>query len=162
MAAEHNLKNDPVTSSEKVHLGDKQKKDETASCKRTELPNTAESQSDGKSRPIKREISLCCIDCRATSCPMWRRTKENDIICNVCHLRRVKASRVLANTVKQKEKSKESARSSSKKSRISARIKFTNGKYGEKITKNGHNRNRRAQQKKKVKSFIAYCLPLRF
>jgi len=90
-----------------------------------------------------------CADCFIDSCPMWRRTLRGLIVCNVCHLRRVKAANN-SSTCKQPKDKKDFVRQSSRKSKPSAKVaKIINGKHLEKGAKPVGLRNRKLLAKRK-------------
>ena len=81
---------------------------------------------------------------------MWRRTLRGLIVCNVCHLRRVKAANN-SSTSKQPKDKKDFVRQSSRKSKPSAKVaKIINGKYLEKGVKPVGLKNRKSLAKRKV------------
>ena len=82
---------------------------------------------------------------------MWRKTPRGLTVCNVCHLKRVKSAGGGASLARQKEKSKELVRQSSRKSRPSSKVtKVLSGKLWDRSIKTPGLRNRKAAAKKKV------------
>ena len=93
---------------------------------------------------------LQCADCFTDSCPMWRRTPRGLIVCNLCHVKRVKAANSNLTSRQQKEK-KDFVRQSSRKSKPSVKAtRLVNGKQIDRGTKPNGLRNRKSMAKKKV------------
>lgn len=97
-----------------------------------------------------------CSDCGITSCLMWRKF-NNLLICNLCHLKRIKNSNqngINSKNSIQSSKAKEvqaAVRMSKRKNKTNK--KFVNGFYAERLAKNGNAKSRRTLMKKKpVKS----------
>eukprot|EP00794_Sanderia_malayensis_P003387 gene3387-3877_t len=96
-----------------------------------------------------------CADCFTTSCLMWRKTKSDLIVCNTCHLKRVKAEGNVLSSLKQKERGKEFVRQSSRKSKPSSKAaRIGNGKYWDKLGKGLNIRSRRAMMKRKPEKSV--------
>ena len=82
---------------------------------------------------------------------MWRKTTRGLTVCNVCHLKRVKAEQTASVAARLKEKGKETIRQSSRKSKPSSKAaKLVNGKSLDRGTKVPGLKNRKALLKKKV------------
>lgn len=93
--------------------------------------------------------SIECADCLVNTCLMWRRTKRGLIVCNTCHLKRLKSSGNGVGISKQKDGKRDFVRQSSRKSKPSSKIsKSGNGKYWDKSTKSSF-RNRKSMMKRK-------------
>ena len=95
---------------------------------------------------------LKCSNCDVEQCVMWRKLDPEKLLCNICHLSRVKSvqSGLKNNSSSSNVKGKEvqAIRISSRKNK--SKKKFTNnGVYGERTIKNGNNKNRRNNFKKK-------------
>lgn len=120
------------------------------SSESSDSPSTSKSDSD----TTKDETINTCADCRVTECLMWRRF-NNELICNLCHLKRIKNSSQNGvnsrNNTQSKTKEVQAVRVSKRKNKTNK--KFVNGFYNERLVKNGNSKSRRTLMKKKpVKS----------
>lgn len=112
--------------------------------------------------PVKTyETTLQCFDCNVQDCVMWRKLDVERVICNICHLKRIKNNStqssingknysmgsVTSNTSAKAKDAPTTVRISKRKSK--ANKKFTNGVYADRIIKNGNSKNRRNLFKKK-------------
>jgi len=92
-------------------------------------------------------LGFKCSECGVTTCPMWRRLRNDKLVCNICHLKIVKNSMHISSKSINKVKDMQVVRISSRKNK--SKKKFSNNFYGEKVFKNGGNKSRRSVYKKR-------------
>ncbi|XP_002162602.2 GATA zinc finger domain-containing protein 1 [Hydra vulgaris] len=97
---------------------------------------------------------LQCADCGVNHCTMWRRLNEDNLVCNFCHLKRMKCSNSVhgKNSIN-KGKELPAVRISSRKNK--AKKKFGNGFVS--LLKNGTSKNRRSLFKQKPSKSVDFC-----
>ena len=104
-----------------------------------------------------KSLQLHCADCNVNHCIMWRRLTEDKLVCNFCHLKRIKCSSSSINGKNagciSKGKELQAVRISSRKNK--AKKKFGNGFVS--IIKNGSTKSRRNLFKRKPLKSVDGC-----
>jgi len=103
------------------------------------------------------ELGLKCNSCKKLSCTMWRKLDKNTVLCNICHLKRIKNATIQNgsitiknngnNSTSGRNKDIQAVRISNRKNK--AKKKFPSSFISDRTIKNGNSKNRRNIFKKK-------------
>lgn len=147
-----------TTDEKAIDMIDEEEKDYEVS----EVENTNEDSSiddkmetpESVDKNIVDDLGIHCVICNITSCLMWRKYDRDKLICNLCHLKRIKNAKIENGTVTVKTNSSNNKNKEIQTVRISSRKNKAKKKlpsifYSERIIKNGNIKNRRNMFKKK-------------